>query len=112
MFVKRFSFFRGFAKTCEDALSGLTQDAIIPLEISEEHKDQMKKIMRRIKCRKSFECCKSGLTRLCPVNIIGPTKLIACLADDPRDCGLRACLGSGTFCQCPLRRYIAENFNI
>lgn len=116
MAVKRFSVFHGisrfFAKASEDALFGLTQHAIIPLEISKECKEQMKKIMRRVKCRKGFECCKSGLTKLCPVNIIGSTKLIECLADDPRDCGLRVCLGRGTFCQCPLRRYIAENFNM
>jgi len=112
MFVKRFPFVRGFAKTCEDALSGLTQDTIMPLEISEEHKDKMKKIMRRIKCRKGFECCKSGLTKLCPVYIIGSTRLITCLADNPRVCGLRFCLGRGTFCHCPLRRYIVQNFNM
>ena len=112
MFVKLFPFFCGSTKTCDDALSKLTQNAINPLEISEEHKDKMKNIMRRIKCRKGFECCKSGLTRLCPVFVIGSTRLITCCADNPLDCGLRFCLGRGTFCHCPLRRYIVQNFNI
>ena len=90
------------------ALAGLAEN--VP-SLSQEHREKIDQMMWEVRCRKDYECCKSGFTKLCPVSIIGPHKLIECLADDATNCGASVSLGKGTFCRCPVRRYIAENFD-
>jgi hypothetical protein len=97
----------------ETALAGLKENLVEPLEISEKQMREMDALMRSVSCRKRFECCSSGLTKLCPVTIIGSVGLIECSSDDAKDCGL-SCghHGRGSFCYCPLRSFIAREFRM
>ncbi len=62
-------------------------------------------------CRKNFVCYKSGFEILCKVKGIGTFDEIRCDSADAKCCGLSFEVLSRRYCQCPLRRYIAEHFH-
>lgn len=81
------------------------------MEITEEQKRDVERIINRMQCSKDFECRKSGFSKLSRISIIGDCKLLECLEKDPRACMFEFSFGHGTYCKCPLRFYIAKNFH-
>lgn len=82
------------------------------MEITQEHEQRMQEIMRGMQCSKDFECYKSRFENLCKVRIICEGKLVKCLDEGGQICEFGFTFGSGRFCKCSLRKYIAENFKL
>ena len=74
----------------------------------EKHKEEIGKIIDRIKCTKDFECYKSGFKNLGKARDIGVEGYAECLEDNPAACAFSVPFGYGFLCKCPLRIYIAK----
>jgi hypothetical protein len=81
------------------------------MEITQEHKTQIEEIISKQECPKDFKCYKSGFEDLCKARIFRDGELVECLGENSHPCKFSFHFGYGYFCQCPLRRYIAKNFN-
>jgi hypothetical protein len=77
----------------------------------QEHKKKVAEILDGLRCPKDFECCTSGLERLCKAEDIGLETLLVCLETNPAECRFSVLFGGMHFCQCPLRVYIARKLN-
>ena len=82
------------------------------MEFSSEHEKEIQAIIDVVECPRDFACYKSGFENLSKVEIMADGKLIECLEENGRHCRLGFTFGAETtFCLCPLRGYIARNFN-
>ena len=81
------------------------------MEIAPEHKTQIEEIISGMECQKDFKCYKSGFEDMCKVRDFRDENLIECLGEDAESCKLSFHFGIASICKCPLRRYIAKNFN-
>ena len=74
------------------------------------NKEKIEQIMADMNCSGDFECYKSGYANLCKAKNNGMGGYADCLEDQIKcKCEFRVPFGSGTFCHCPLRVYIAKN---
>jgi len=80
------------------------------MEIAQEHRAQMEDIISGMECPEDFKCYKSGLEDLCKIVIYRDGDLVECLEQCSRLCKF-SLVAMGYFCKCPLRNYIAKNFN-
>ena len=78
------------------------------MDISQEHKEKIEKIIAESKCPKDFECYKSGFEKLCEARDTGMEGYIDCLEKTLQKCVFALPFGYGYFCCCPLRIYIAK----
>jgi hypothetical protein len=76
--------------------------------VEQKHKQEIKKIIGRLKCRHEFRCCKMGFQDLCKAKDIGLESHLECLEEHPFDCTFSVAFGHSYFCHCPLRVYIAK----
>ena len=86
------------------------------MEISQEHRQQMEKIIAGMKskgskCLKDYECYESSLEKLCRIKGVGIYDEIECFSEEAGCCGLSFTSMSKRYCKCPLRRYISVNFH-
>ena len=81
------------------------------MEIIQENKTQIEEIISGMECPKDFVCYESGFENLCKVKIFQDGELVECLDESSQSCKFGFHFGLGYFCRCPLRRYIAQNFN-
>ena len=82
------------------------------MEITQEHKGHIEKIINEMECPKDFICLESGFENLNKIKFIADGERIECLGENPLRCKFALCYGSLTLCQCPLRNYIAKNLNM
>lgn len=82
------------------------------MEITQEHDSKIQEIMRGMQCYRDFECYKSGFENLSKVGIVGDAKMIECIGEKAKTCEFGHSFGLGYICKCPLRNYIARNFNV
>ncbi len=81
------------------------------MEIAQEHDSRIQKIMRDMECPSDFECYKSGFENLSRAAIVGNARMVVCLEEKAKTCNYGLAFGHGYICKCPLRNYIARNFN-
>jgi hypothetical protein len=81
------------------------------MEIAQEHDSKIQEIMSGMQCPTDFECYKSGFENLGRVGIVGDAIKVVCLEEKAKTCNYGLSLGHGYICKCPLRNYIAKNFN-
>ena len=81
------------------------------MQITEEHKTQIEEIIKGTECSKDFNCYKSGLEDLAKIQIFRDGELVECFEECSQLCKFSFGFGFGHYCQCPLRKYIAKNFN-
>ena len=81
------------------------------MEVTQEQKTQIEEIISGMECTKDFKCNKSGFEDLCEVKIFRDGEVVECLEESSQPCKFSFHFGLGYFCKCPLRRYIAQNFN-
>ena len=81
------------------------------MKITQEHKTEIEEIINGMECPKDFECYKSGFEDLCKAQIFRDGELVECLGEISQSCKFSFNFGLGHICKCPLRRYIAQNFN-
>ncbi len=82
------------------------------MEITPEHKGPIEQIISEMECPKDFICYESGFENLSKIKLIADGERIVCLGENPLRCKFTLCYGSLTLCQCPLRNYVAKNFNM
>jgi hypothetical protein len=80
------------------------------LEMDAEHKRAIEEVIREMECPKGFKCQKTGFKQAGKVRLLAEGRVIECMEEDGRSCGCGLFYGSGVFCECPLRQYIARNF--
>ena len=81
------------------------------MEIPQEHKIQIDKIMNEMECPKDFECRTSDFENLGKTSLIADNQLVECLEENRQRCGYTLPFGQTALCKCPLRNYIAHNFH-
>jgi len=81
------------------------------MEILQEYKTEIEEIISGMECPKDFECYKSGLKNLCKTQIFRDGEVVECLEQESQSCKFGFHFELGYLCRCPLRRYIARNFN-
>ena len=64
--------------------------------------------MGDLKCPKDFQCYNRKYEELCKTEYFGETKVLLCLAEEPRSCIFSLSFKDAFYCQCPLRNYIAD----
>ena len=81
------------------------------MEITQDHKTQIEEIITGMDCPKDFKCYKSGFEDLSKIQIFRDGDLVECSGERSQFCKFSFHFGFGYFCRCPLRKYIAKNFN-
>ena len=81
------------------------------MEITQEHDSKIQEIMRGMQCNVDFECYKSGFENLSKAGIVGDAIMVECLEEKAKTCNYALPFGYGYICKCPLRNYIAKNYN-
>jgi len=82
------------------------------MEITREHKEQLKKIIDGMTCSKDFKCLRSDFEDLGEVKDIGMKTFLECLEEDSQQCEFAFPFGYQHFCKCPVRIYLAKNLKI
>jgi len=80
------------------------------MKITQEHKTEIEDIISGMACPKDFKCYKSGFEDLSKAKVFQDGELIECLDDSSSLCKFSFGFGSGYYCKCPLRKYIAKYF--
>jgi hypothetical protein len=70
--------------------------------------EQIAEIIESIACPKNFSCYTSGFKNLCKAQDIGLESFLACMVPESLACKFSLLFGGISFCQCPLRIYIAK----
>jgi len=81
------------------------------MEIAQEHDSKIQEIMSGMQCHSDFECYKSEFENLGRIAIVGNAIKVVCLEEQAKTCNCGLSSGYGYICKCPLRNYIAKNFN-
>jgi hypothetical protein len=81
------------------------------MEITQEHRRQIEEIIKDTECPRDFKCYKSDFEDLAKIRIFRGGELIECFEERSNLCKFSFNFGRGYYCKCPLRRYIAQNFN-
>ena len=79
------------------------------MELAEEQKAEIDKIMAEMDCSAGFPCYESEFEDLTPVRVLsyGP---VECLRARQASCSMSMGLGlQDRRCECPLRQYVAKN---
>ena len=79
--------------------------------MEKDNERKIREIIDGLKCPKDFRCYKSGFEYLCKAEDIGQDTFLVCHEKDSAGCKFSVSFGKGHFCKCPLRIYIAKEFN-
>jgi hypothetical protein len=81
------------------------------MELAEEQKSKIEEIRLKMNCHNNFQCYQSGFSELCKARDIGMETFIECLEEKPGRKVFSLSYGDKYFCKCPLRVYIAKEFD-
>ncbi len=79
------------------------------MKLSPDHKVRIKEISRVLRCPHGRSCYAYGFETLGRVRPVGSSGILECLESRGRSCPHGLSFGRVIFCQCPLRKYLAEN---
>ena len=88
------------------------------MEITEEHMKKMNNIIvamekGTVQCSKDYQCYTSSLKNVCKIKgVVGSFDIIECGSENVLECGFSFLVDGSYYCKCPLRRYIAANFQV
>jgi hypothetical protein len=68
-------------------------------------------VMSEVNCEKDFECLNSGFENIGRVTVFGEADVVECLEERAKTCRFAVHFLNSYFCYCPVRAYIAKNFN-
>ena len=74
----------------------------------DEDRQEIKKIMAGMQCKKNFACLESGFKNLCKAEDTGIENVIKCLEEKCAVCSFALPFGDVYFCQCQLRIYLSR----
>ena len=108
----------GLQKNCSEIFEGVwipsrnrQKENMTEQEKEQQQQKQIEEIIAAMKCSKDFLCYKSGFTDLCEVKVVAETGFVECLPGNEQACEFKRHLMDKTFCECRLRRYIANNLH-
>jgi hypothetical protein len=78
-------------------------------DLEEYHKKNIEDLIEK-QTTEDFKCYDLGTGVLCNGKDIGLESFILCLEKRPEKCNFSFPFGTGFFCKCPLRIYIAKEF--
>ena len=78
------------------------------MELKENQKKEIERLMANLSCHKEFKCVKLGFESLCRVKYKWDKDTILCLEEDPYRCKLSLSTIEGVYCGCPIRKYFAK----
>ena len=61
-----------------------------------------------IRCPKNFLCYKNNYEGLCKTGFVGKLRILCCLEEKPQKCIFSFFHNERFYCQCPIRKCIAE----
>ena len=80
--------------------------------MSQDHKQEIEKIIEATRCSLGFKCYKSNFADLCKARDIGLELVVECLEDhELQKCNFSLLFGPVYFCQCPVRVYITKELH-
>ncbi len=79
------------------------------MELIQEHKQQIEKIISEMECPKDFVCLTPGFESLSKTRLIASDKLVECMDENSHLCKFVLVFGRLPLCTCPLRNYIVKN---
>ena len=83
------------------------------MELSTECQREIEEIKAAMDCPFDFHCERHGFEDLSQVQIYEGANIVQCQGANRLNCPQSSVLSSGDigFCMCPLRKYLALNFN-
>ena len=87
------------------------------MELSHEKNQKLKELMAKMECKKDFECYKHKFENFCDGKLVGEQFVkcerssFECSEKKFQSCDFSVSFGYGFFCSCPIRIYVAKNFN-
>ena len=75
-------------------------------------KNRIEQAVAQMECPSGFERCRFSFERLCKAQERKLQGYVECLEEKPGGCNFRVPLGSGAFCRCPIRVYVATELRI
>lgn len=80
--------------------------------MDEAQKKRMEEIIAGMECPREFEHCEHGFEKLCKAKNGGLEGYVECLEEGFVTCEFRVPFGSGAYCRCAVRVYIAKELKI
>ena len=79
--------------------------------IQPDEKLKLDALRTQVHCPRRFRCVESSLDDLCKAAYHADLGILECLEPIPGSCGCAKPFASAFVCRCPLRMYIAQNFD-
>ena len=73
----------------------------------DEDREEIKKIMAGMQCKKNFMCTEKNFKHLCKAEDTGIENVIKCLEENPSVCSFALPFGNAHFCKCQLRIFLS-----
>ena len=79
--------------------------------INAEERRQLDELQTQVHCDKHFACINDALDNLCEGKYHPELNIMECLAKTDPTCHFARPFGCTLVCTCPLRKFIAKNFD-
>ena len=66
----------------------------------------------QMECPKDFQCYKDRFENMPKMRLAAGVELVECLDEGVKKCGFSMPFGYSHFCECPLRGYVAREFQV
>jgi len=73
---------------------------------------RLKKLKDNTHCTKNFRCFESGFKEICNAEDIILSAFVACKDLNPAFCKFSLFLGTSYYCNCPVRIFLAKEYDI
>ena len=72
----------------------------------------IEKLETKFHCPKDFKCYRSRFAGLCNAKVLNSGKYLECIDDDAPNCIFSLLQNNLYLCKCPLRIYLAKEWNM
>jgi hypothetical protein len=79
------------------------------MQFTSEQQAQIRRIISTLDCPQKRPCHTCDFRTLGQIGPVGDTGILTCLEGRGRSCSYGLPFGGVIFCQCPLRKYLAEH---
>jgi hypothetical protein len=76
-----------------------------------EERRRFEELRTQVACDKKFACVEMALNDLCKAVYHPEVDILECQQNDPIPCKFARPFGCAKVCRCPLRKFIAQNFD-
>lgn len=79
------------------------------MDLAPEQEAEVRAILRTLDCPQDRPCPTCDFETLGRVEPVGDSGILACREERGRSCSYGLLFGGNIFCQCPLRKYLADH---